>query len=72
MTLEAFKKMNNTCGQMRIIAAFADFRESDKRERVFEIINRLEDMNVDLMKLALEMEKLVKEFSQIITEYKND
>ena len=69
--VEEFKMMNDTLARMRIIAAFTPI-ESEKRERVFEIINTIEDMCLDAMKKNLEMKDLAEEFYQIFKEYEND
>lgn len=66
--VEEFKKMNDTLARMYIFAIFMA-KESEKRERAFEIINTLEDMIVDITKSALEMENLTKEFCHIVEEY---
>ena len=66
--VEEFKMMNDTLARMRIIAAFTPI-ESEKRERVFEIINTIEDMCLDAMKKNLEMKDLAEEFYQIFKEY---
>ena len=66
--VEEFKKMNDTLARMRIIVAFMT-KESEKRERAFEIINTVEDMIVDITKSTLEMENLTKEFCHIVEEY---
>lgn len=68
--VEEFKMMNDTLARMRIIAAFTPI-ESEKRERVFEIINTIEDMCLDAMKKNLEMKDLAEEFYQIFKEYES-
>ena len=66
--VEEFKKVNDTLARMRIFATFMA-KESEKRERAFEIINTVEDMIVDIIKSTLEMENLTKEFCHIVEEY---
>lgn len=66
--VEEFEKMNDALTRMRIFATFMA-KESEKRERAFEIINTVEDVIVDIIKSTLEMENLTKEFCHIVEEY---
>lgn len=60
-----YRTMCNTLATLRVFAALTPL-EDDKKGRVFEIVNRLEDISTEHLKRHMEFLDLAEELRQIL------